>query len=93
MSEGKDKMSSRIDMEELAARDAVSSRTTFRRSSFCGELNCVEVAAAPDGSVLLRDTKDEENGPILRFTEQEWIDFLQGVVAGEFSPAALTGRS
>ena len=80
-------------LEAVMVGDADYSQAAFRRSTFCGDLNCVEVAAAPDGSILLRDTKDDENGPILRFTEQEWTDFLRGAVAGEFNPAALAGRS
>ena len=60
----------------------------FRRSSFCSDGMCVEVAADA-GDILVRDTKDQSDGPVLRFTTQEWIDFLGGVVAGEFTPAAL----
>lgn len=60
----------------------------FRRSTFCAELNCVEVAATAGGDILVRDTKDED-GPVLRFTAQEWVDFLSGVIAGEFTWAAL----
>jgi Domain of unknown function (DUF397) len=65
----------------------------FRTSSFCSNMGCVAVAATPGGEILVRDTKDSENGPVLRFTEQEWIDFLNGVEAGEFTSAALNGRS
>jgi Domain of unknown function (DUF397) len=80
-----------VKAEELSNRDSVQS-PRFRRSSFCSEMNCVEVAAASDGSILLRDTKDE-SGSILRFTEQEWTGFLRGASAGEFSRSALTQRS
>lgn len=60
----------------------------FRRSSFCSDGMCVEVAA-DSGGILVRDTKDPSDGPVLRFTTQEWIDFLSGVAAGEFTPAVL----
>jgi len=49
---------------------------------------CVEVAADA-GDILVRDTKGLSDGPVLRFTTQEWVDFLSGVAAGEFAPAAL----
>lgn len=61
----------------------------FHRSTSCSDMNCVEVAATPDGDILVRDTKDDEDGPVLRFTAEEWGDFLSGVTAGEFTPAAL----
>lgn len=62
----------------------------FRKSSFCDDMTCVEVAAVPGGDILVRDTKNDEDGPVLRFTAKEWVDFLNGVTAGEFTPAALT---
>jgi hypothetical protein len=38
----------------------------WRRSSYCGDSSCVEVAVA-DEFVLVRDAKDP-TGPVLRFT-------------------------
>ncbi len=52
-------------------------------------MNCVEVAATPSGDILVRNTNDSEEGPVVRFTLQEWDDFLSGVAAGEFSPATM----
>ncbi|MGH3801270.1 MAG: DUF397 domain-containing protein [Pseudonocardiaceae bacterium] len=60
----------------------------FRTSSFCGDMNCVGIAATPSGDILVRNTKDNENGPVLRFTPGEWHDFLRGVAADEFIPDA-----
>lgn len=37
---------------------------------------CVEVAYAADGTVLVRDSKDPD-GPVLRFTADEWEAFLK----------------
>lgn len=49
---------------------------------------CVEVAGAEDGDgVLVRDTKDHGNGPVLRFTEAEWTAFVGGVKLNEFDLA------
>jgi len=44
--------------------------------------NCVEVASL-EGGIGVRDSKDPE-GPILRFTADEWNAFLGGVRDGEF---------
>jgi hypothetical protein len=51
--------------------------------------NCVQVAGAEDGDVLVRDTKDHGDGPVLRFTPAEWRAFIGepgkgGAKAGEF---------
>jgi hypothetical protein len=51
----------------------------WRKSSFSGAQggNCVEVAAR-DG-VLVRDTKQHEVGPVLRFTPGAWRRFADRV--------------
>ena len=55
----------------------------FRKSSRCSGGNCVEVAK--DGDLyLIRDSKRPEITP-LSFTADEWVAFVQGVQAGEFS--------
>ena len=45
--------------------------------------NCVEVANLPDGRIGVRNSRDSE-GPVLRFTSDEWHAFLGGVRNGEF---------
>ncbi|HUZ23767.1 MAG TPA: DUF397 domain-containing protein [Streptosporangiaceae bacterium] len=45
--------------------------------------NCVEVASLPDDEVGVRDSKNSD-GPVLRFTPEEWHAFLGGVRNGEF---------
>ena len=45
--------------------------------------NCVEVASLPGDKLGIRDSKDSE-GPVLRFTPDEWNAFLGGVRNGEF---------
>ena len=45
---------------------------------------CVEVASLPDGNHAIRDTKHHGNGPVLRFTADEWADFTAAVRTGEF---------
>lgn len=45
--------------------------------------NCVEVGGEFTGDILIRDSKDPD-GPILRFTPDEWTAFIGGVKDGEF---------
>lgn len=59
---------------------------SWRRASGCDSNTCVEVAYADD--VLVRDSKDPD-GPVLRFTPDEWTAFTEGVRGGEFD---LGGR-
>jgi hypothetical protein len=49
----------------------------WRTSSFSGSNggNCLESASVP-GAVLIRDTKDNGTGPVLRFTPAAWTTFL-----------------
>jgi hypothetical protein len=55
----------------------------FRKSSFCGETGCVEVAVLPD-LIAVRDSKREDDSPVLTFTPSEWEAFVAGVKVGEF---------
>ncbi|RTL64474.1 MAG: DUF397 domain-containing protein [Pseudonocardiaceae bacterium] len=59
--------------------------TEYKISSFCSLGDCVEVGQAPDGTVLVRDSKTREFE--LQFSHEEWVAFLKGVKAGEFDPA------
>ena len=45
--------------------------------------NCVEVASLPGCTIGLRNSRDPE-GPVLRFTPDEWHAFLGGARNGEF---------
>jgi hypothetical protein len=66
-------------MVQTAGADSpwVKSSLSFSNS------NCVEVASLPDDSVGVRHSQNPE-GPVLRFTRDEWQAFLGGVRAGEF---------
>jgi Domain of unknown function (DUF397) len=55
----------------------------FKTSSHCTYGSCVEVGRAPDGVVLVRDTKNRTQ-QALAFTDEEWAAFVAGVKAGEF---------
>lgn len=58
----------------------------YRISSFCNLGGCVEVGQSPDGSMVVRDSKDPERRQALTFTRDEWVAFLAGARAGEFDP-------
>jgi Domain of unknown function (DUF397) len=56
----------------------------WRKSTFSGapDKTCVEVASLTQGGVAVRDSKDP-NGPVLVFTDAEWIAFVRAIRAGE----------
>jgi hypothetical protein len=45
----------------------------WRKSSYSGNggIDCVEAGHVP-GAVLVRDTKDNKNGPVLRLRPADW---------------------
>ncbi|MBF6469957.1 DUF397 domain-containing protein [Nocardia beijingensis] len=55
---------------------------TFRKSSFSGHGDCVEITQVDDWTGI-RDSKNP-NGPVLWFTKTEWDAFAHGVITGEF---------
>lgn len=60
------------------------SKLTWRKSAKSGaQGQCVEVADLPGGGRAVRDSKDPD-GPVLRFTADEWNAFLAGVRSGEY---------
>lgn len=65
---------------------ATNNSFSFKKSSFCESAGCVEVALLPDGTTLVRDSKDNTL-PSLKFTKEEWIAFVKGVQHSEFGQA------
>ncbi|MFD4406574.1 DUF397 domain-containing protein [Nocardia sp. NPDC058499] len=58
---------------------------TWRKSSFSGNSgNCVEVGRYPNGTIGIRDTKQNGRGPVLHLSAGEFAAFLSGVKDGEF---------
>jgi Domain of unknown function (DUF397) len=53
----------------------VETITGWRRSSFCASGECLEAAACDDGVVAVRVTADRE-GPVLKFSGEEWTRFV-----------------
>ncbi|MGH3096500.1 MAG: DUF397 domain-containing protein [Streptosporangiales bacterium] len=54
----------------------------WRKSRFCDNQNCVEVAHV-DGRYAVRDSKNPDQDPLV-FSRAEWDAFRNGVRAGEF---------
>jgi hypothetical protein len=53
----------------------------WRKSSYSGasgSVNCVEAGTTP-GAVLIRDTKDSGNGPVLNVIPDEWRRFTASI--------------
>lgn len=52
----------------------------WRKSSYSGNggANCVETGTAV-GAVLVRDTKDHGNGPVLRISPGDWERFTASI--------------
>lgn len=53
----------------------------WRKSSASGVKGCVEIAV--ETTILVRDSKDPD-GPVLKYTAEEWRAFLKGAKDGEF---------
>jgi hypothetical protein len=53
--------------------------------------NCIEVASLPGGLIGVRDSKDGDAGPVLRFTPGEWDAFIGGCKDGEFDQFGRPG--
>jgi hypothetical protein len=64
------------------ARVVTGSTMIWRKSTFCSDCACVEVAFEGD-VVAVRDGKNP-GLPVLRFTRHEWDPFIRGVKDGEF---------
>lgn len=56
---------------------------TWRKARSCGNGACVEVAKV-DGRYLVRDSKNPDQRA-LSFDGDEWVTFVHGVEAGDFT--------
>ncbi|MFD8784585.1 DUF397 domain-containing protein [Kitasatospora sp. NPDC059599] len=56
--------------------------TTWRKSTYSGGGECVEVADGLTGTVPVRDSKDPD-GPALHFPSPAWQAFITALRAGE----------
>ena len=56
---------------------------SYRKSTFCNGGGCVEVSFTfNDQHITVRNSTKPDTE--LEFTNEEWVDFLDGVKAGEF---------
>lgn len=54
----------------------------WRVSPFCaGNGACVQIAPLAAGGRAIRDSKLGADGPVLKFSEQEWRAFVEGIKA------------
>ena len=71
------------------ASSTMSGSTWVKSSLSFANGNCVEVSDQPEGTVGVRNSRERE-GPVLRFTPDEWQAFLGGVRNGEFDDFGRT---
>jgi uncharacterized protein DUF397 len=55
---------------------------SWLKSSFCADGTCLEAAGTDDG-IVVRDAKNVKQ-PVLRFEHSVWLEFLEGIKAGDF---------
>jgi len=70
-------------MSPLGSQSERSGSHWVKSSLSLANGNCVEVASLPQGEIGVRNSRDPD-GPVLRFTPDEWRAFLGGVRNGEF---------
>jgi Domain of unknown function (DUF397) len=71
------------------ASSTMTGSTWVKSSLSFANGNCVEVSDQPGGTVGVRNSRERE-GPVLRFTPDEWQAFLGGVRNGEFDDFGRT---
>jgi hypothetical protein len=74
--------STAVPRRETTASSNVHGSLTWRRSTFSGGTNCVEVATT-EGTVCIRDSRDASNGQVLTTSLLSWQALLNSIRAGE----------
>lgn len=57
-------------------------QVSWQVARLCHSGNCIRVAA-DDNAILIGDSKDPE-GPVLRYSREEWSVFVEGIRQGDF---------
>lgn len=65
--------------------DLEAKQVSWRRSTYCGNSSCVEVAIKGD-EIRIRDSKHLASAALV-YNRDEWLAFIAGVKAGEFDLA------
>jgi hypothetical protein len=56
----------------------------WKKSSFCADRQCVEVASIGADTIAVRDGKNIEQ-PHLVFNSEDWHAFLDAIAAGDYN--------
>jgi hypothetical protein len=59
-------------------------RIRWTKAASCAGGNCVQVASTGDGLVVLIGDSKNADGPVLSYTRDEWVAFLEGAKNGDF---------
>jgi Domain of unknown function (DUF397) len=73
----------------LMSGSVMTGSTWVKSSLSFANGNCVEVSDQPENTIGVRNSRDRE-GPVLRFTSDEWQAFIGGVRKGEFDDFGRT---
>lgn len=57
---------------------------SWRKSSFSDPTQCVELAELDDGSIGMRDSKLDDESPVLSLARSQVADLVAGIKAGEY---------
>lgn len=60
--------------------EAVDDTKKWRRSTYCADTACVEIAEDGD-RILMRDSKDSSR-PYLGFSRADWRQFVEEIASG-----------
>jgi hypothetical protein len=62
----------------MTTQDQDQSRARWRKSTYSGNGNCIEIGHRPPGAIAVRDSADP-GGPALAFTPGQWTAFTRAV--------------
>ncbi|TDC51283.1 DUF397 domain-containing protein [Actinomadura sp. KC345] len=61
----------------------ITPKQSWRKSSRCtADANCVEIADSAPGALAVRDTKTGPDGPVLRFSRDEFATLFTRIKTG-----------
>lgn len=66
-------------------KEEVSAVTEWRKSSYSHDRDCVEVKWHQSNSVLVRDSKQGDTGPVLTFQKTDWRQLVRALATEDSS--------